>query len=143
MIRSSTVDAKSIITACRDYTDAQAGRCKSLTPGIGCCWNSALPVCMKWMYTDPASFVGFSAYQCVKQGEARSLIAWDSTTSSPGDITTTINQDSPPSTSTADPDKAGGGLDRADKIALGCGIGIGLPATLAALVTCWKALRQR
>ncbi|KAM5349567.1 hypothetical protein ACJ41O_006072 [Fusarium nematophilum] len=34
--------------------------------------------------------------------------------------------------------KDGGGLSRSDKIALGCGIGIGLPSTLAALWMCFR-----
>lgn len=39
-------------------------------------------------------------------------------------------------------DKPTGGLTRSDKIALGCGIGVGLPATLAAIVTCILAVRR-
>ncbi|KAK8851076.1 hypothetical protein PGQ11_013555 [Apiospora arundinis] len=158
---SSITAIEPLITSCRDYTDAQAGRCTSLQPGVGCCWDSAIPACMNWVYTFPASFAGFSAYRCVKRGDTRSLIAWDSTTSSPGGSTTTLyavviptampavtptttNSPAPPPTGTPDTDgeQAGGGLSRSDKIALGCGIGIGLPATLAALVTCWKSLRH-
>ncbi|KAK3368840.1 hypothetical protein B0T24DRAFT_341452 [Lasiosphaeria ovina] len=35
-------------------------------------------------------------------------------------------------------DGADEGLSNSDKIALGCGIGIGLPATIAALYMCWR-----
>jgi hypothetical protein len=35
---------------------------------------------------------------------------------------------------------APGGLDLSDKIALGVGIGIGLPATIAGIVVCLRAL---
>ncbi|KAK6860539.1 hypothetical protein PG995_004175 [Apiospora arundinis] len=100
---------------------------------------SASPSCATLTYNNPASFSGFKAYQCVATGDDRSRIAWTPTRSSPGDSKTTIS-DSPPSISTPDPN---GGLSNSDKITLGCTIGIGLPATLAALVTCWKALRQR
>jgi hypothetical protein len=36
-----------------------------------------------------------------------------------------------------------GGLSRSGKIALGCGIGVGLPATLVILFMCVKHLRSR
>ena len=43
-----------------------------------------------------------------------------------------------PATSSTGVNGGDGGLSRSDKIALGCGIGIGLPATLAALWVCMK-----
>jgi hypothetical protein len=36
-----------------------------------------------------------------------------------------------------------GGLSRSDKIALGCGLGFGFPATLVILFMCVKHLRSR
>lgn len=37
----------------------------------------------------------------------------------------------------------GGGLSTSDKIALGVGIGFGIPAVIAAIATCWMCLRGR
>jgi len=48
-------------------------------------------------------------------------------------------------TTTSDAAIRGGGsrLSNSDKIALGCGIGIGLPATVATIVSAWVACRRR
>lgn len=40
-------------------------------------------------------------------------------------------------------DSSGGDLSRSDKIALGVGIGLGLPATFAGVLTCFIQLRAR
>ncbi|KAK8093204.1 uncharacterized protein PG998_014605 [Apiospora kogelbergensis] len=128
-----------------DYTDWQAGRS---------------PACNTLTYNFPESLAGFKLYGCAKRGETKSLIALEATTSSTGAITTTLyavvipttalavtttsNPTNPPTPIPTAPndtsDDQSRGLSRSDKIALGCGIGIGLPATLAALFTCWRQL---
>ncbi|KAK8133027.1 hypothetical protein PG999_001200 [Apiospora kogelbergensis] len=155
---SSTIGKQSLITTCRDYTDWQVGLCTSLPPGVGCCWNSAAPACSTLTYNYPDTLSGFKIYGCFKRGETKNHIALYPTTSSAGAITTTLyavviptvapavttseNPSNPPTPIPTEPkstpDDQSSGLSRSDKIALGCGIGIGLPATLAALFTCWR-----
>lgn len=50
-----------------------------------------------------------------------------------------------PTTSSSKPATGGGGsgYNISDKIALGCGIGIGLPAAIAAIVSGWVSFRRR
>ncbi|KAK8090625.1 hypothetical protein PG994_000130 [Apiospora phragmitis] len=91
-------------------------------------------------------------------------MAWNATTSPPGAITSTVyailaptsvptsttNPDPPthtPDTDSAMPTKtpdttSDQGLSRSDKIALGCGIGLGLPGTIAAIFSCIIAMRR-
>ncbi|KAK8103673.1 uncharacterized protein PG998_010706 [Apiospora kogelbergensis] len=140
---SSTIGKESLITTCRDYTDWQVG---------------LSPACSILTYNYPDTLSGFKIYGCFKRGETKNHIALYPTTSSAGAITTTLyavviptvvpavttseNPSNPPTPIPTEPkstpDDQSSGLSRSDKIALGCGIGIGLPATLAALFTYWR-----
>lgn len=107
---------------------------------------------MKLKYTYPTGFVGFSVYRCGLSSVG--LLAWDSTTSSSGGIvstvwvtalptsspTTALTDSTVPATTPEPKSDEPRGYSQSDKIALGCGIGIGLPAAIAAIVTC---LRRR
>ncbi|KAK8135036.1 hypothetical protein PG984_007048 [Apiospora sp. TS-2023a] len=140
----STVDGfavSSIITACRGYDVYTEGGCDNLPTRVGCCANPSYPICINMKYTALASRENFNVYRCGKPGYAGNLLAWDASTTAPGDTTTTVGPEISIITAAATPDE--NGLSRADKIALGCGIGIGLPATIAGIISCIIAVRRR
>ncbi|KAK8078508.1 hypothetical protein PG996_004678 [Apiospora saccharicola] len=121
-------------------------------------------------YTAPQSFENFNLYQCGKQGDAGKFLArdpmtteinisfpvGDTTTSAAEAVTTVVyvigaatiingtiagNPASTPN-NTINPSPGDNGLSPSDKIALICGIAIGLPATIAGIVTCIIALKK-
>lgn len=151
-------------TACMDYSAVKAGRCENLGPETACCGKDG-PYCWTWTFADTKpTYTG--VWCRAQKPPARVLAAQQSpalgttttttvqserrTTGQTSESTATQSTATGSSTSSstvATPESTGkvgsskeggdeGGFSLSDKIALGCGIGIGAPAAIAAIWTC-------
>ncbi|KAK4212285.1 hypothetical protein QBC37DRAFT_195609 [Rhypophila decipiens] len=122
--------------------------CVSRSCTIGASWESDYSAAEAF-YTSYCERAGFTH---AGVSGAETTVAGDGTRST----TVLVGNEPPARTGTVDgggtggpgrsgpvTEDQGGGLSRSDKIALGVGIGLGLPATFAGIVTCVLQLRAR
>ncbi|KAI0893354.1 hypothetical protein F4806DRAFT_476696 [Annulohypoxylon nitens] len=133
-----------VYTTCLNYNVYQK---YSVGPRTGCCTDPDYPACVWNTYTGTEA-EGYTLIACTQSYfQPGRLLAWDASTSGTAGPTTmfigiqtaTSNNTSP---TTSSPSPTGSsinsnGLSTSDKITLGTALGIGLPATIAAIIGTW------
>ncbi|KAI1444875.1 hypothetical protein F5Y02DRAFT_388675, partial [Annulohypoxylon stygium] len=135
-----------VYTTCLNYNVYQK---YSVGPRTGCCTDSNYPACVVNTYTGSEA-EGYTIIACTQTYfQPGRLIAWDASTSGTASpttifigIQTATNNSTNTSPTTSSPSSTGSsivsnGLSTSDKITLGTALGIGLPATIAAIIGTW------
>ncbi|KAI1849660.1 hypothetical protein JX266_004609 [Neoarthrinium moseri] len=138
-----------VVTTCYDYGDYLSGKCEKLSSRQDYCQDDTYQFCMTNIFTGP-TYEAYTLVGCAAQSSSRNrLVNWDftttgtsSSTQSLAPLATVIEITSTTAAPTATPNEPKG-FSTSNRIALGTGIGIGLPSSVAALVTLWVTIRNR
>ncbi|KAI1092524.1 hypothetical protein F5B19DRAFT_204359 [Rostrohypoxylon terebratum] len=137
-----------VYTTCLNYNVYQKYSVGSRT---GCCTDPDYPGCVVNTYTGTEA-EGYTLIACTKSYfQPGRLIAWDASTSGTAGPTTlfigiqTAASNNTPTTSSPSPTGSSinsNGLSTSDKITLGTALGVGLPATIAAIIGTWYGYKS-